>query len=130
MRTREILPRQSTFTNKQSKPVRSWNKHTTVLPRLIAASEKSRKRRPNYNLTSSCRGKQPRETNGSGATSSSLFTPCRPQLQTHSLGRDMRALLGVNHTPKSDGSGSVVAGRHQQVLLVLIEPVGLREIPD
>src|SRR5450755_276830 len=40
------------------------------------------------------------------------------------------ALLRINDTTEADGSGAVASRRHQQILLVLIQPIGLREIPD
>src|SRR5215472_13777917 len=39
-------------------------------------------------------------------------------------------LLGVHHTPESDGSGTVETRGHQQVLAVLVQLVRLRKIPD
>src|SRR5688572_13146329 len=39
------------------------------------------------------------------------------------------AALGIDDAAKADARRTVAAGRHQQVLAVLVELVGLREIP-
>ena len=35
----------------------------------------------------------------------------------------------IHHAAEADAAGTILAGRHQQVLAMLVEPISLREIP-
>src|ERR1700675_2380272 len=38
--------------------------------------------------------------------------------------------LHIDHTAKANRSRAVVSGRHQQILLVFVQAIGLRKVPD
>src|ERR1700688_2685713 len=41
-----------------------------------------------------------------------------------------RSSLRIHHTPKANRSRTVVSGRHQEILLVFIQAISLRKVPD
>ena len=58
----------------------------------------------------------------------SLITSSLSPVKGACLGR--RVLRGVDDAAEADGSSAVAAGSHEQEFFVLVETVGLREIPD
>src|ERR1700692_1301685 len=41
-----------------------------------------------------------------------------------------RSSLRIHHTPKANRSRTVMSGRHQEILLLFIQPRSLRKVPD